>query len=189
MRVPERHPRTRRATCATLALAALLAATGAATPPPLAAFERFELAAVVLADDLPAGDASEAARRQLQMQLADRLDPWIAERNRKPARGTPPRTLRIEPVVVAVDPVDPATRAAVGAMAGSGQLRVHVRFVDAATGELAAETELQAGNPMRVDVAITEAAGAPPRSIAEALVAFLDAAMTSAPTPEPRLPR
>jgi hypothetical protein len=189
MRVPEHHPRTRRHAVAALALAALLSATGAASPPPLAAFDRFELAAVVLADSLPPADANETARRQLQMHLADRVEPWIAERNRKPARGTPPRTLRIEPVVVAVDPVDPATRVAVGAMAGGGELRVHVRFVDVATGEPVAETDLHAGHPMLVNVATADAAGAQPRRIADGLVEFLDAAMTSAPMPEPRLPR
>ena len=140
MRVPDRSLRTRRHACAALALAALLAATGAATPRPLSAFDRFELTAVALDADLPAAEGNERVRRQLQMHLLDRLDPWIAERNRKPVRGTLPRTLRIEATILALDPVDPTARLAVGAGTGNTPLRVRVRFVDAATGALAAET-------------------------------------------------
>ena len=184
MRVPD-HVRHR---CAGIALAALLATTGAATPPTLAVFDRFELTAVALDADLPAAEGNERVRRQLQMHLRDRLDPWIAERNRRPVRGTLPRTLRIEATILALDPVDPAARLAIGGEAGGTPLRVGVRFVDAASGEVVAETELQAGHPMLVNVASIDAAGAQPRRIAADLVEYLDAAVTSASTPEPRLP-
>ena len=188
MRVPDRSPRPRRHACAALALAALLAATGAATPPPLAAFDRFEVTAVTLADDLPAAKGNERVRRQLQMHLRDRLEPWIAERHRQPVRGTVPRTLRIETTILALDPVDPAARLAIGVGAGGTELRVRVRLVDAASGEVVAETELRAGHAMLVNVASIDAAGAQPRRIAADLVEYLDAAVTSASTPEPRLP-
>jgi hypothetical protein len=185
MRVPDQTPRFGRG----LVLAALLAATGAASPPPLAAFDRFELAAVTLAADLPRAEGNERVRRQLQMHLGERVGAWIDERNRRPARGTPTRTLRIEPVVVALDTLDPAARLALGATAEGPELRVHVRFVDADSGELAAETELRAGHPMLVNVASIDAAGAQPRRIAAGLVDFLDAAVTSTPATEPQLPR
>jgi hypothetical protein len=186
MRVPA--PRSCRLACATLALAALLA-TGAAGPPPLAAYDRFELANVALAADLPPAEGNERVRRQLQMHLDERVGAWIDARNRRPARGTPTRTLRIEPVIVALDALDPATRSAVGATADAPALRVHVRFVDTATGELAAEADLQAGHPMLVDVASVDVAGAQPGRIAADLVDYLDGAMTSATPTEPQLPR
>ena len=187
MRVPD--PRSCRLACASLALAALLAATGAATPSPLAAYDRFELAAVAIAAELPPAEGNERVRRQLQMHLGERVGAWIDDRNRRPARGTPTRTLRIEPVVVALDALDPAARTAVGATSDAPVLRVHVRFVDTATGELAAETDLQAGNPMLVNVASVDAAGAQPRRIAADLVDFLDGAVTSEAPTEPQLPR
>ena len=105
-------------------------------------------------------------------------------RNRRPARGTPPRTWRI-----GLDPVDPAARLAPGATDRSAPLRVRVRFVDAATGEVAADTDVASGRPLRVNVASIDAAGAQPRRIAADLGEFLDAAVTSAPTNQPRLPR
>ena len=183
MRVPDRSQRSCRRACAALALAALLAATGAASPPPLATFDRFEITAVTFAPDLPVAEGNERVRRQLQMHLRDRLNPWIAARHRQPVRGTLPRTLRIETTILALDPVDPAARLAIGAGTGSTELRVRVRFVDAATGETAAETELRAGHPMVVNVASIDAAGAQPRRIAADLVDYLDAAVTSASTP------
>ena len=186
MRVPD--PRSRRLACASLALAALLA-TGATGPPPLAAYDRFELATVVLAADLPPAEGHERVRRQLQMHLGERVGAWIDARNRRPARGTPTRTLRIEPVVVALDALDPAVRTAVGATGDGPALRVHVRFVDTATGELAAETDLQAGHPMLVNVASVDAAAAQPRRIAADLVDYLDGAVTSTAPIDPRLPR
>jgi hypothetical protein len=193
MRVPAPSPRSRRLAWPALVLLGLaaIASGGAAddAAPSLAAFDRFELADVQLDARLPAPGRAEPVRRALQMHLHDRLDPWIAERHRRAARSTPPRTLRIEAVIVALDPIDPAARLATGATAGGAQLRVRVHFVDAATGVLAAATELRAGNPVPVDVAAIDAAGAQPRRIAADLAGFLDAAVTSTPTPEPRLPR
>jgi hypothetical protein len=187
MRDSDRFPQVFRLVVVALALTLSLGAAPA-TPPPLSAFDRFELAAVALDAAVPAAKQNERVRRQLQMHLRDQVGAWIAQRNGEPARGTPPRTLRIEPVIVALDPIDPATRAALGDVAGGTALRVRVRFVDAGSGEAVAETELQAGHPMLVNVASLDAAGAQPRRIAADLVDFLDAAVTSAPTPEPRLP-
>jgi hypothetical protein len=193
MRVPVPSPRSRR--LAVPALAFLLMVSFAVAqvpgdaPPPLAAFDRFELADVQLDAGLTASARREPVRRELEMHLHDRLDPWIAERHRRAARGTPPRTLRIEAAILALDPVDPAARLALGAGTGGSELRVRVRFVDVATGQPVAAIELQAGHPMLVNVGSIDAAGAQPRRIAADLVDYLDAAVTSAPTPEPRLPR
>lgn len=189
MRVPDRSQRSCRRACAAIVLAALLAGTGAAASPSLSAFDRFELTAVALDADLPAAEGNERLRRELQMHLRDRLDPWLAERNRQPVRGSLPRTLRIETTILALDPVDPATRLAIGDTAGGAELRVRVRFVDAATGQPTGETELRAGHPMLMNVAAIDAAGAQSRRIAADLVEFLDAAVTSATTPDPQLPR
>lgn len=186
MRDSDRSTRALRPAFAALVLALLLGAADA--PPALSTFDRFELAAVALDEGLPASQENERVRRQLQMHLRDRVGPWLDERNRRPARGTPPRTLRIEPAIVALDPVDPALRSAMGDVGGGTALRVRVRFVDAGNGEVVAETELQAGHPMLMNVASIDAPGAQPRRIAADLVGFLDASVTSASTPEPRLP-
>jgi hypothetical protein len=185
MRDSDRFSRVFRIAFVALALALLPAAADA--PGSLSSFDRFELAAVALDPALPPARHNERVRRELQMHLRDRVGAWITERNRRPAR-TPPRTLRIEPVIVALDPLDPAARQALGDPRGGATLRVRVRFVDAGSGDTVAGTELQAGHPMRVDVATLAVAGAQPRRIADDLVDLLDAAMASAPTPEPRRP-
>jgi hypothetical protein len=193
MRVPVPSPRSRRLAWPAFALLWLAAIAAAAAAddaaPSLAGFDRFELADVQLDARLPASARAEQARRELQMHLRDRLDPWIAERHRRAARISPPRTLRIQPVIVALDPIDPAARLALGATARRAELRVRVQFVDAATGVVAAATELRAGTPTLVNVAAIDAAGAQSRRIAAGLAGFLDAAVTSAPTPDPRLAR
>jgi hypothetical protein len=193
MRVPDPSPRSRRLAWPVLALLWLATIAVARFPDDatqsLAGFDRFELADVQLDARLPASARGEQVRRELQMHLRDRLDPWITERHRRAARSTPPRTLRIETVILAHDPLDPAAHLAMGATAGRAELRVRVNFVDAATGVLAAAIELRAEHPVPVNVAVIDAAGAQPRRIATDLVGFLDAAVTSAPTADPRLPR
>jgi hypothetical protein len=197
MRVPEpTAARLRRSVTAfvVLALASVAAAQADAPAPaapvaPLAAFDRFELVDVELDSALRGPDVNEHARRELQMFLHDRLDPWVAERNRIPARGTPPRTLRIEPTIVALAYIDPAVRIAVGPVAGTERLHVRVRFVDAATGDAIAATELRADGSMLMNVSSLGAtAQALPRRIAEELAETLEAGLAATATPESRLP-
>jgi hypothetical protein len=155
----------------------------------LAAFDRFALADVELDSRLLGPDGHEHARRELQMFLHDRLDPWVAERSRIPARGTPPRTLRIEPTIVELAYIDPAVRLAVGPVAGTERLHVRVRFVDAASGEEVAATELRADGSMLMNVSSLGAtAQALPRRIAEELAEMLEAGVAARATPKSRLP-
>jgi hypothetical protein len=194
MRVPDPLPRSRRLAgpAFLLLMLAAIASSGAPerTAPTLSDYDRFELADVQRDARLSASARREQARRELQMHLRDRLDPWLAERNRRPARATPPRTLRIEPILVAMDPVDPAVRLSVGALAGAGQLRVRVRCVDAATGAVVAETELRASDPLHVEVAGVDAAGsAPAPRIAADLLRYLEAGAAGTDATEAPLPR
>lgn len=183
MRVPDPSPRSRpRAftVIAWLLLASTAAAQAPATPPPalatlsLSGFDRFELADVQLAADLPAADANEPARRELQMHLRDRLGPWLSARNAQPASGQR-RTVRIEPAIVVLGVVDPGVRLAVGPWVGTGQLHVRVRFVDVAKGEAIAEVLLRAdGSGLTPVSSLDAAAPALPRRIADALADYLD---------------
>jgi hypothetical protein len=148
----------------------------APAPVPPSAFDRFVLADARLADDLLGPDGNERARRELQMTLRDRLGPWLDARNAQPARGQPPRTLRIEPTIVLVAYVDPLARAAIGPVAGPERLHVRVRLLDAADGRVIADTTLRAEGSTLASVAPLGATSSSlPRRIADELVELLEA--------------
>jgi hypothetical protein len=188
MRLPGHPTRRLRAAIAVFACALALApavlaqpvateAAGVEAATPLSAFGRFELADAVLDTDLLGPDGNERARRELQMHLADRLGPWLAQRNAE-SRGEPPRLLRIEPVIVLLSYVDPAVRYAVGPVTGPEQLHVRVRFVDAATGKRVAEIELRAdGSPVGAVAPLGATSSALPRRVAKALLDYLATAV------------
>lgn len=113
-------------------------------PPPstaLQAFDRFELAPFTMDAPYAGQDANEEAKTRLQTNLDERLPPVLAEWNAKPAKGTPPRTLKIEPTIRHVKFISGKARFWAGAFAGGTAVLVTVKLSDAATGEVIAEPE------------------------------------------------
>jgi hypothetical protein len=160
---------------------AAVAVESAQAPVALAAYDRFELLTTALDPSLRGSEGNERTRRELQMQLRDRLGPWMRARNAQPARAQSARTLRIEPTIVEVRAVDPEARLVVGPWAGTGQLLVRVRFLDAESGDVIAETRLRADDTGLTSVSTADAAATPlTRRVADALVEFLDAAIVQA---------
>jgi hypothetical protein len=149
--------------------------------PPPSVFDRFELADVRLDTGLLGPEGNERARRELQMDLREEVAPWLEARNAPPQPGAAPRVLRIEPRIVSLAYVDPAVRAATGSMPGTERLVVRVRCVDAATGEVVADTELRAEGSALAGIApLGATASALPHRIAIDLRAWLENAVAGA---------
>jgi hypothetical protein len=113
-------------------------------PPPstaLQAFDHFELAPFDMVAPYAGQDVNEEAKTRLQTNLDERLPPVLAEWNAKPARGTPPRVLKIEPTIRHVKFISGKARFWAGPFAGGTAVLVTVKLSDAATGEVIAEPE------------------------------------------------
>lgn len=119
-------------------------AKAVSNPPPstaLQAFDRFELALFDMGAPYAGQDANEDAKKRLQTNLDERLPPVLAEWNAKPEKNTPPRVLKIEPMIRHVKFISGKARFWAGAFAGGTAVLVTVKLSDAATGEVIAEPE------------------------------------------------
>lgn len=115
-----------------------------ANPPPSAAlntFDRFEIAPIDMVAPYAGQDINEEAKGRLQTNLDERVPPLLTEWNAVAAKSSPPRTLRIEPVVRHVRFVSGKARFWGGAFAGGTAVLMTVKLSDAATGDVIAEPE------------------------------------------------
>lgn len=113
-------------------------------PPPkvaLSSFDRFEIAPIAMGAPYAGEDVNEEARQRLQVNLDERVPPLLNEWNAKQAQSSPPKTLKIEPVVRHVKFVSGKKRFWTGAFSGGTAVLMTVKLSDAATGEVIAEPE------------------------------------------------
>ncbi|MDY0021332.1 hypothetical protein [Arenimonas caeni] len=119
-------------------------ASSATNPAPseaLSGFDRFEVAKITMGAPWAGQRPNEAALVNLQANLDERIGPWLAEVNARPAANEPERVLRIEPYVAGIRYISGGKRVFAGAFAGKSRVLLRVRLVDAASGELVAEPE------------------------------------------------
>lgn len=103
-------------------------------------YQRFDLKPVELAPAYADHPANRKALGALQENVDQRLGQWTAQRNAQ-AAADGARTLRLEPVVEKVRFISGGKRFWAGAFAGSSQILLKLRLVDAASGEVVAEPE------------------------------------------------
>ena len=140
---------------ATLVLACALACVGPAqaaepridrterNPPPaepLAAFDRFEVEPVALADGLDDHRGNVVAQRYLQVDLDERVPKLLATRDRSGEGG---RTLLIRPKISDIRFITGGKRLVFGGFAGKSWAVLRLELVDKATGEVIAEPRFQ----------------------------------------------
>lgn len=119
-------------------------AASAQNPPPNEAFknfDRFEVQPIAINAPYAGQEQNEAARKKIQENLDERLNPQVQAWNATPARHSPARVLRIEPVIRDIRFISGARRIFGGAFAGSSAVVMDVKFVDAATGAEIARPE------------------------------------------------
>ena len=119
-------------------------ASASHNPPPvemLDAFDRVEIRPMALDADYSDSRSGRKAVDAVQRNFEKELQPWVAARNGRPARNTPPRVLVIEPRIDGVRFVGGAARFWLGPFMGSSRVLLRLRLVDAATGAVVAEPE------------------------------------------------
>lgn len=117
---------------------------GATNPPPteaLGGFDRYELTPAVLVGEYAGQPANEKALESFQRNFDERVGPWVAEQNAKPASHEPARTLIIEPRIDKVRFISGGARFWAGALAGSSRVLVKMKLIDKASGAVVAEPE------------------------------------------------
>jgi hypothetical protein len=113
-------------------------------PPPstvLSAFDRFEVAPIEMVAPYAGQPANEQAKTRLQGYIDERVPAIINAWNLAEPKNSPPRTLKIEPVIRHVKFVSGKARFWGGALAGSTAVLMTVKLSDAATGDVIAEPE------------------------------------------------
>ncbi|HEX4853687.1 hypothetical protein [Arenimonas sp.] len=119
-------------------------ASSATNPAPaeaLSAFDRFEVARITMGEPWAGQKPNEAALVNLQANLDERINPWLAEVNGAAAPEGEARVLRIEPYVAGIRYITGGKRVFAGAFAGKSRVLMKLRLVDAATGTVVAEPE------------------------------------------------
>lgn len=117
---------------------------GASNPAPteaLSAFDRFDLKPATLSADYAGQKANDKALASFERNLQERVGAWVAERNARPSKREPARTLSIEPRIEKVRFISGGVRVFAGALAGSSRVLVTLKLVDQATGATIAEPE------------------------------------------------
>ncbi|HEU4602504.1 MAG TPA: hypothetical protein VFS24_11070 [Steroidobacteraceae bacterium] len=113
-------------------------------PPPAVAlnsFDRFEIAPISMGAPYAGQNANEDAKKRLQANLDERVQPLLREWNAADAKNQPPKTLKIEPAIRHVKFIGGGARFWAGAAAGGSAVLMTVKLTDAATGEVIAEPE------------------------------------------------
>ena len=113
-------------------------------PPPstaLNAFDSFQVSPIEMAAPYAGQPANEQAKTRLQGYVDERVPAIVSAWNGAEAKHSPPRTLKIEPVIRHVKFVSGKARFWGGAFAGGTAVLMTVKLSDAATGEVIAEPE------------------------------------------------
>lgn len=113
-------------------------------PPPstvLSAFDHFELSPIDMVAPYAGQPANEQAKTRLQGYVDEKVPPILNGWNLAEPKHSPPRTLKIEPVIRHVKFVSGKARFWGGALAGGTAVLMTVKLSDAATGEVIAEPE------------------------------------------------
>ena len=113
-------------------------------PPPstvLSAFDSFQLSPIEMGPPYAGQPANEQAKTRLQGYVDERVPAIVSAWNSVEAKHSPPRTLKIEPVIRHVKFVSGKARFWGGALAGGTAVLMTVKLSDAATGEVIAEPE------------------------------------------------
>jgi hypothetical protein len=115
----------------------------AANPAPAHAlhdYQRFEVRPITMDAPYAGQDANEEAKKSIQANFDERLNPVLAEWNAKPA-GTSPHTLLLEPHIEHVKFISGGRRFWGGAFAGGSAVLITMKITDETTGEVVAEPE------------------------------------------------
>src|SRR5262245_21803054 len=121
-----------------------ISAKEVANPPPstaLKAFDRFEVSPIEMGAPYAGQPANEDAKTRLQGYVDERVPAIISAWNAAEPKYSPPRTLKIQPLIRHVKFVSGKARFWGGAFAGGTALLMTVKLTDAATGEVIAEPE------------------------------------------------
>ena len=113
-------------------------------PPPsiaLNAFDSFQLSPIEMGAPYAGQPANEQAKTRLQGYVDEHVPAIVNGWNSMEAKNSPPRTLKIEPVIRHVKFVSGKARFWGGALAGGTAMLMTVKLSDAATGEVIAEPE------------------------------------------------
>jgi hypothetical protein len=113
-------------------------------PPPSVAlntFDKFEISPIAMGAPYAGQDANEDAKKRVQANLDEKVQPMLAQWNAAEAKNTPPKTLKIEPTIRHVKFIGGAARFWAGAAAGGSAVLMTVKLSDAASGEVIAEPE------------------------------------------------
>jgi hypothetical protein len=113
-------------------------------PPPstaLGAFDRIEVTPITMVAPYAGQPANEDAMKRIQANLDQQLNPLIAEWNAAEAKNSPPKTLKVEPVIRHIKFVSGKARFWAGAMAGGSAILMTAKLTDAQSGALIAEPE------------------------------------------------
>jgi hypothetical protein len=113
-------------------------------PPPttaLNAFDRFEISPIDMVAPYAGQPANEQAKTRLQADVDARVPVILSAWNGQEAKLSPPRTLKIEPLIRHVKFVSGKARFWGGAFAGGTAVLMTVKLTDTATGEVIAEPE------------------------------------------------
>jgi len=113
-------------------------------PPPstaLSAFDRFEVSPIEMGAPYAGQPANEDAKKRLQGYVDERVPAIVGTWNAAEPKHSPPRTLKIEPLIRHVKFVSGKARFWGGAFAGGTAVLMTVKLSDAATGEVIAEPE------------------------------------------------
>ena len=113
-------------------------------PPPstaLSAFDRFQVSPIEMGAPYAGQPANEDAKTRLQGYVDERVPAIISAWNAAEPKHSPPRTLKIQPLIRHVKFVSGKARFWGGAFAGGTAVLMTVELRDAATGEVIAEPE------------------------------------------------
>ena len=113
-------------------------------PPPstaLNAFDGFQVLPIEMVAPYAGQPANEQAKTRLQAYVDERVPAIVSAWNAAEAKHSPPRTLKIEPVIRHVKFVSGKARFWGGAFAGGTAVLLTVKLSDAETGEVIAEPE------------------------------------------------
>src|SRR5688572_30250885 len=163
-------------------------------PPPstaLNAFDSFQFSPIEMAAPYAGQPANEQAKTRLQGYVDERVPAIVSAWNGAEAKHSPPRTLKIEPVIRHVKFISGKARFWAGAFAGGSAVLMTVKLSDAATGEVIAEPEFyQHANAMGAAWSVGGTDKAMLVRIADLISTYLDsnyAAAVGGPTgKEPR---
>lgn len=109
-------------------------------PPPsemLSSFSQFELGPITMNEPYAGQDPNERAATKIEEYLQRRLDPLFRQWGEAP-KPDKPRSLRIEPHIESITFISGGARYFAGALAGSSDVVLQLKLVDADSGQVIA---------------------------------------------------